>query len=205
MPLIATEGESKPKQLPPAGTHVARCYSVVDLGTQTLEYMGSTKELRKVRVTWELPDELAVFDEEKGEQPFVLSREYTLSLYEKANLRHDLESWRGKQFTAQELAGFDIFTLIGAPCLLSVIHKTSDKGKTFANVTTVSKLPKGMNCPEAINPTVAYAITDFDGGAFNALPKWLQDKCKESKEWISGPDLDQREQDEDDSDPGIPF
>ena len=52
-----------------------------------------------------IPDEKAIFDEEKGLQPFVLSKGHTLSLYEKANLRHNLESWRGKQFTAEEWPG----------------------------------------------------------------------------------------------------
>jgi hypothetical protein len=205
MPLIATQGESKPKQLPPAGTHVARCYSVVDLGTQTLQYMGTEKEMRKIRVTWELPDERAVFDEEKGEQPFVLSKEYTLSLYEKANLRHDLESWRGKQFTAQELAGFDIFTLLGAPCLLSVIHKTTDKGKTFANIATVSKLPKGTICPPPVNQIVAYAISDLDGGEFNNLPQWLQDKIKASREWNAPPDERETDEQHEEDEDAIPF
>lgn len=182
-PLLATEGESKPRQLPPAGTHIGRCFSVIDLGTQSMDYMGQSKELRKIRVTWELPDERAVFNEDKGEQPFVLSKDYTLSLYEKANLRHDLESWRGRQFTADELKGFDIFTLLGHPCLLSVIHKTTEGGKTFANVTTVSKLAKGMTCSPQVNPLIRFAVDDGRNEVFETLPKWLQEKIENCAEW----------------------
>lgn len=196
MPILAAEGESKPKQQPPAGSHVARCISVIDLGTQDTPF----GESHKVRITWELPEEKAVFKEEKGEQPFVLSKDYTLSLYEKANLRHDLESWRGRAFTEQELRGFDISKLLGAPCLLSVIHKTSDKGKTYANISSVSAMPKGMQCPEQYNPTVEYSIEMGHNSRYMALPEWLQKKIANSREWGAEPKLP-----EDEESGGIPF
>lgn len=186
MSIIVNEGESKPRLLPPAGTHVARCYSIIDLGTQTIEYMGEEKDLHQVRVTWELPEEKAVFKEENGEQPFVLSKDYTLSLYEKANLRRDLESWRGRQFTEAELAGFDISKLIGVPCLLSVVHKTTQKGKTFANISSVSALAKGMACPKQVNPNVEYSITDGSNDVFRSFPDWLKKKIEEAHEWGNG-------------------
>jgi hypothetical protein len=148
--------------------------------------MGEEKDLHQVRVTWELPEEKAVFKEENGEQPFVLSKDYTLSLYEKANLRKDLESWRGKQFTEEELAGFDISKLIGVPCLLSVVHKTTQKGKTFANISSVSSLAKGMTCAKQINPSVEYSIADGGNDVFRTFPKWLQQKIEEAHEWGNG-------------------
>lgn len=179
MPILAAEGETKPRIQAPAGSHVARCISVIDLGTQETPF----GEAHKVRITWELPDEKAVFKEENGEQPFVLSKDYTLSLYEKANLRHDLESWRGRAFTEQELKGFDISKLIGAACLLSVIHKTSDKGKTYANISSVSALPKGMQCPPMINDAVEYSISDGKSNVYESFPEWLQKKIAGAKEW----------------------
>jgi hypothetical protein len=194
MPILAAEGESKPRIQAPAGSHVARCISVIDLGTQETPF----GEAHKVRITWELPDEKAVFKEENGEQPFVLSKDYTLSLYEKANLRHDLESWRGRAFTEQELKGFDISRLIAAPCLLSVIHKTSDKGKTYANISSVSALPKGMRCPPMINEAVEYSISDGKSSVYDKFPEWLQKKISGAKEW----DADGTKADDDDS---IPF
>lgn len=195
MPILVSEGESKPRIQAPAGSHMARCFSIIDLGTQETPY----GDFHKVRITWELPEEKAVFKEENGEQPFVLSRDYTLSLYEKANLRHDLESWRGRAFTEEELKGFDISKLIGTPCMLSVIHKTTDKGKTFANISSVSALPKGMKVPPQINASVEYAITDGENDVFRALPEWLQKKIQSAQEWGGGPALPG----EDDSE--IPF
>ena len=205
MPLIATEGESKPKQLPPPGTHVARCYSVIDLGTQP----GTFGPKRKIRITWELPDETAVFQEDKGPQPFVVSKEYTLSLYEKANLRHDLESWRGKQFTTDELKGFDIFTLIDVPCLLTIIHKTKEGGgKTYANVSSISKLAKGMTVSARINPLVRYSIDDKSNTVFLSLPEWMRKKIEEAEEWNESAVTEERERDpfdEDGDGEPIPF
>jgi hypothetical protein len=198
MPILATEGESKPRIQSPPGSHAARCISVIDLGTQETPY----GDAHKVRITWELPEEKAVFKEENGEQPFVLSKDYTLSLYEKANLRHDLESWRGRAFTEQELKGFDISKLLGATCMLSVVHKTTDKGKTFANISAVSALPKGMQCPPMINSAVEYSISDGENDTYRAFPEWLRKKIASAHEWGngSGPRLPEEEEDG-----GIPF
>ncbi len=179
MPLIASEGDSKPKQLAPAGTHSARCISVIDLGTQSTPF----GESHKVRLTWELPEEKAVFAEDKGEQPFILSKDYTLSLYEKANLRHDLEAWRGRAFTETELQGFDIFSIIGVAGLITVIHKATDKGKTFANVSSITALPKGMKCPAIINPPLQYSVSEGDSEVFRSLPEWLRKKIQGCLEW----------------------
>lgn len=201
MPLIATEGESKQRQLPPAGTHTARCYSVIDLGTQESQFGPS----HKIRISWELPDEKVVFKDENGEQPFIISKDYTLSLYEKANLRKDLESWRGREFTDEEKNGFDIFTLIGAPCLLAVIHKTANNGKVYANVTSISKLPKGMKVPDQINPKVSFAIEDGPKSeTYKQLPQWLQDKISDCQEWNQQQETNGNDQSSADDDE-IPF
>ena len=70
----------------PAGTHIARCTSFVDIGTHKFEYQGEEKTPRKVRISFETPLETAVFSEEVGEQPFLVSTELTLSFHEKSNI-----------------------------------------------------------------------------------------------------------------------
>jgi hypothetical protein len=92
---------------------------------------------RKVDVVWQLTE-----TRDDGKRHLVFKR-YTLSLNEKASLRHDLESWRGKPFTFEELAGFDVEKLIGANCLVNVQHKVGTE-RTFANVVSVMPLIKGM-------------------------------------------------------------
>lgn len=166
-----------------AGTYPARCYSMVHIGTTEQEYMGEKKEMNKVRITWELPTELKVFKEEDGEKPYSVSKEFTLSMHEKANLRKFLESWRGKGFSEEEAKKFDITKLLGKPCLLSIIHRTSKQGKVYAEISNASALPKGMTCPDPINDIFEFTYTPFSQQKFDMLPDWLKDKVKTSREY----------------------
>ena len=139
MAIIAESTGSSNYEPIEAGTYAARCYSMVYLGTLDEKFQGQEKTQKKVRLTFELPTELKVFKEENGEQPCVLSKEFTLSMHEKSGLRKFLQNWRGKAFTDEEAKKFDITVLLGKPCMLSVIHKTSEKsGKTYAEIASVS-------------------------------------------------------------------
>src|SRR5260221_10547348 len=133
---------------PPAGTHLAVCYRVIDLGTQDSSYNGQQKRQHKVLVSWELPDEKMA-----DGRPFTISQRYTWSMSEKAALRRDLESWRGKPFSDADFGdqGFDIRKLLGVGCLLTIVH-TAKNGKTYANITSIARLMKGMSTPNSINP-----------------------------------------------------
>jgi len=167
-----------------AGTYAARCYSMVYMGTLDESYQGQEKTLKKVRLTFELPTELKVFKEEKGEQPCVLSKDFTLSMHEKSGLRKFLQNWRGKAFTEDEAKKFDITVLLGKPCMLSVIHKTSAaNGKTYAEIAGVSTLMKGMAIAEQINPTFEFSVLDWDTEKFEKLPQFLKDKVMKSQEY----------------------
>ena len=130
----------------PSGTHQAVCQSVHDIGIQETTFNGETKQQHKVVIVWEVNERIAE-GKFKGER-FVMSRRYTLSLHEKSTLRHDLASWRGRDFTDEELGTFDLEKLIGANCLLSVVE-TKKGDKTYTNIASVSKLAKGM---EKISP-----------------------------------------------------
>ena len=89
MSLIAKDsGEGSFTPVPP-GMHLARCYRIVDLGTQKSEYQGQTKYLQKVMIQFEVhgeDDKGKALVTNKGE-PMSISKNYTLSLAEKATLR----------------------------------------------------------------------------------------------------------------------
>lgn len=136
MPLIATAGDSKTFTPAPEGTHQAVCVDVIDKGLLPNRFKEGTFQ-HKVDLAWQI-DELR----DDGKR-FLVFKRYTLSLNEKANLRHDLESWRGRPFTEDELRGFDVESVIGANGLVNVQHNTRGE-KTYANVKTVMALPKGM-------------------------------------------------------------
>ena len=52
-------------ELTPAGNHIARCYSMIEIGTVKEDFKGEVKNLHKVRITWELPLEQRVFRSEE--------------------------------------------------------------------------------------------------------------------------------------------
>lgn len=170
-------------ELVPAGNHVARCYSMVEIGTVTEDYMGTPKSQPKVRISWELPFKKKVFNPEKGEQPFSVHKEYTISMHEKSNLRHDLESWRGKGFTEQEAKAFDITKLLGKPCMLNVIHRSSQSGNNYAAISSITPIPDGMTCPEQINDMFVLSYSDWDEAKFLGLPDWIRKKMEDTPEF----------------------
>lgn len=183
MAIIATtnsKGQSTPIE---AGTYVARCYSMIYMGTLTEEFQGQIKHQKKVRVTFELPTELKIYKAENGEQPQVIGKEFTLSMHEKGTLRKMLQSWRGKAFTDAEAASFDITKLLGKSCMLSIVHKVSKTGNTYAEISTISTMMKGMVCPEQINESFEFNIENFSEDEFNKLPDFLKEKVKSSAEY----------------------
>jgi len=178
-----TQTTSKKFEIIPAGSYPARCYSMIELGTNEETYQGVSKMVNKVRITWELPTETMVFKEERGPEPRVISKEFTLSMHEKANLRAFLENWRGKSFTEKEAEAFDVTNLLGVPCLLSITHKAATNGNTYANISSVSLLPKGMECPDMINERQELSFDDFNQELFDQLPDFIKEKISMSEEY----------------------
>lgn len=163
-----------------AGNYAATCIRVIDLGTQTTNYQGEEKSARKVRIFWEIPE---VMTEWEGQQrPATISSTYTASLHEKANMRKVLESWRGRSFTPDELKGFDTKNVLGAACLLNIVHTEKD-GKTYANVAGVTPLIKGMPKPEVVGPIINFDLDDFQPEVLEGLHDKLREQIKASPEY----------------------
>lgn len=182
---MATKAESQKKEfkLVPAGTHLARCYAFLHLGHVPNTFPGATTPtVNKIRLTWELPQEMAQFKEGGEEQPFSMSQEYTLSMNEKANLRKMVESWFGQKFTDEEAENFDTELLVGKECLLTIVH-TVKGDRTYAGVQNVTSLPKGMVCPEPINKTSIITWENMSPTDFDAIPPNLRDKMKQATEY----------------------
>lgn len=170
-----------------AGNYAARCYQMIHIGTVKETILGEEKILNKVRIGWELPTELKVFNEDKGEQPLVISEEFTLSMHEKSKLRKFLASWRGKDFTEEEAKSFDVTKLIGAACMLNIIHKPSKKDATtlYAVISSISPMPKGFTIPAQINNTFILDYDNFSYDAFNILPDFIKAKMQGSIEFAA--------------------
>jgi len=171
----------------PAGNYLARCYQMIEIGTVTEIVMNKSVTLKKVRIGWELPTEMKVFDTAKGEQPLVISKEYTLSMHEKSNLRKDLKSWRGKDFSEDEAKAFDITKLLGAPCMLNIIHKpsASDPTRVYDQIAGITPLPRGITAPAAINKLFVLSYDEFNEERFAGLPDFIKTKMQSSAEFQS--------------------
>lgn len=121
----------------PEGLHQAVCVDVIDHGLQATPW----GDKHKVEIRWQ-----AELVNARTDRRFELRKRYTNSLHEKANLRKDLETWRGRKFTDAELKGFDLEKLLGVNCQLQVIHNLSEDGTIYDNVQAIvphnPKLPK---------------------------------------------------------------
>ncbi|MCX6098253.1 MAG: hypothetical protein NTZ77_07280 [Caldiserica bacterium] len=175
MGLIA-KNEVEEKDIISAGTHVARCCGIVDLGTQYSEKFG--RWANKIMFQFELPADLT----DDG-RPSVISKKYTLSLNDKASLRKDLESWLGRPVTAREEHDrFALGSMLGAACLLSILHGENAE-KAHAYVAGVMSVPAGMVVPDAVNPVILYDIDNGEDAVYAKLPDWVKNLIQQSREF----------------------
>ena len=182
MGLIAKKGGSGNFDPIAEGIFNAVCYMVIDLGTHLDPTFG--KRLHSCLIGWEVPSERIEIEKDgvKQDLPRAISKKYTISLNEKANLRKDLQTWRGKTFTEQELEGFDIKNVLGKSCMIQIIHnKKADK--VYANIAAIMPLMKGIAPLVAENPLKFYSIQDDRDVIPAGTPQWIIDIIKTSDEW----------------------
>ena len=167
----------------PAGSYTARCSALIDLGAQTSLWEGESKTAHKVLLSFEITDS----DTRRADgSAHIVSKRFTASLHAKSGLRKFLESWRGRPFTPEELRGFDLKNVLGQVCLVGVVHDVKGD-RTYANLGSVMKLPKGM-APGAGEVTpVAFDLAAPDWQVFANLGSRLQAQIAESPEYLKLP------------------
>lgn len=161
-----------------AGSYIARCVQIIDLGEQMNELAGKLQ--RQVMLMFEIPSERVVID--GADKPRMMSATYTASLSDKAKLRGVLESWRGKQFTDEELACFDLHNVLNVPCLLSVVEKTSKTGNKYSSIGSISRVMKGVTVSPAETTIFAFDLDEKDClEALETLPEWVRERVKQGE------------------------
>lgn len=82
----------------------------------------------------------------------VQTGEMKISAHEKSKLTGVLTSWLG----SAPGAGFDTESLRGKGCMINVLEKTSQKGRTYSDITSVTPVMAGMEAqvPQASNFTI---------------------------------------------------
>jgi len=187
MSLIAKETTSTFKPVPP-GMHLARCYRVVDLGTQKTEYMGVMKERQMIMINWEIHGEDDAGNPlvtSKGE-PMSMSKNYSNNLAPKSSLRQDLSSWRGRDFTPLELKGFELKNLLGVWCMLTVITSIGKDNKEYTNVDSVNPVPaaiKAAGLPVGFSKPEIFSLDEPDMAIFSKFTDRLKAKIMATPEW----------------------
>jgi len=170
------------------GMHLARCYRIVDLGTQKSEYKGQVKHLQKVMIQFEVhgeDDNGNALVTAKGE-PMSISKNFTLSLSEKATLRIDLQAWRGRDFTADELRGFELKNVLGAWAMITAAKSAGNNGKEYTNIISINPVPvaiKKAGLPEGFNKLAMFVIENPDMELFDTFGNGLKEKIQGSPEW----------------------
>lgn len=159
----------------PAGNHIAVCNLVADLGLQPGSGMYPDPK-HQVILRFELPAERVDYQDKDGNKksgPQITYWTFTASMHEKANLRKQLEGWRGKKFSDDEAEAFDVSKLLSKACLLNLVEKVKGD-KVYVNHAALSPLPRGTNAPTPEMPILYYG--EDNKSQFSELPQWLQDK-----------------------------
>ena len=176
-----------------SGESLGVCYRIVDLGTREEQYKDNPPKKRTlIHVTWETKDNLM-----SDGRPFAIGRSYTASLNENATFYKDLVTWRGKPFSEEELKGFDVSKMLGAPANLHIEH--NDEGK--ARIKNIFK-PDNFKKTETTNESFIFDLdvycNEFNGNTsdetkamcdiFEQLPEWQQNLIQDSYEYLAASD-----------------
>lgn len=158
------------------GVYTAISSMLIDIGPQKSTLDNNIR--RKFIMIWNIVGEFIEVNNEK--LPRVMSKEYTLSLNEKSNLTKDLQAWRGKAFSEEELQGFDILTVMNKPCQLQIINEEKN-GKTYNNISAIMAMPKGMTVEPLEETTVFITNNPETWENWGKIPKWIREKIKKAE------------------------
>lgn len=169
---------------PPMGPHPAICYRLIDLGTSEQRGFNGEppKKKHQIFIGWELCGE----DRMSDGRPYTVGKFYTYSMARTATLRKHLESWRGKNFTPDEMGPaaknpFDLETIVGAKCILQL--GPSMNGERVV-VDSIGRAMKGLNYPDAPeNGQIIFNLANYRAVDFEALPDSFKAMVMRSDEW----------------------
>ena len=172
------EGDFK-KELLSNGTHAARIFSVVDLGTQEGEYQGVPKLQRKLKIGFEVPTKTITYEKDGEEKtfPLVVRKRFTLSLADLSHLTPIVKSALGS--VPEDL---EVSTLIGKTLLINV-GQDNFQGNDYNTIESSTPIPEGMEVLDAVNDVLIFDLDAFDQTVFDSLPEWEQKIIVRSPEY----------------------
>ena len=146
MSMIAKEVTGSNIEKLENGVYTAISSMMIDLGIQINEKFANKQ--RKFIVIWNIIGEDVEINGEK--LPRTISKEYGYGLGEKSNLRRDLQAWRGKPFSKEELQGFDLKNILNKPCQLQIIKEEKSTWENWDKIPSWirEKIKKAVNFSE---------------------------------------------------------
>ena len=189
MGLVAKANEGRGSSfIPvPSGMHLARCYRIVDLGTQESSYKGEVRRVHRAMFQFEVHSEDAQGNPlvTSNGDPMTVTKTFTVSLGDKATMRKDLETWRGKPFTPEERNHFELRNVLGQWAMITVSENESN-GKVYTNIANINPVPltiKKNGLPEGKNELKIFDIDEADMELFESFSEGLKEKIRKSPEW----------------------
>jgi hypothetical protein len=166
---------------PEPGVHVARLIQIIDWGSQVDKFSGDEGRA-KVELVWELPQSLHVFNEDKGEQPLIVSRKYGNTLGRGSALKKDIESMLGHAIDKE----FEFDGLLGELCQINLSVENDGE---YENVVIQSLMPLGKDLskkkfPE-FNEQFVFDLDNFNQDLWDQLPEWKQKKIEATPEYAA--------------------
>jgi hypothetical protein len=106
-------------------------------------------------------------------------------MWEKANLRKFLQSWRGQAYQNWELDTFNIYQeYLNKACQITVEQKVSKtSGNTYAVINSISPLMEWIEAPERINDLVWFNLEAFNVTVYESFNEKLQEMIAKSPEY----------------------
>lgn len=139
---ITARGTESKFKAHPEGQYVGQCVDAIDLGEHVHSFAGDESYIEQRCA-------LVFRTGEKNEQTgdyIDVSKEFTVSMGERANLRKFLEQWRGKPYTPEQIkAGVPLHKLTDNHGLLTIVQQQNKANtRTYAVIAACVGIPKMM-------------------------------------------------------------
>jgi len=115
-----------------------------------------------------------------------ISKTFTASLGENAILRQELENWRSRAFTQEELNGFELKNVLGAWALLSVVKEVGNDGNEYTNISSINPVSSQMKkagLPDPHNELTIFDMEDPNMELFETFSNKMKEKLQATPEW----------------------
>ncbi len=161
-----------------AGNYRARIYAIVDKGTHDKIFKGKVDGTeRRLRISFELCDELRVFKEGSAPQPMAIHWDIKNSNDDRSKLMK-MVAQLDKKFDikdSKQRRNYNVFDLIGKPCMVTIDARANknDSSIIYNNVTGIT--PPMKDDDRNFKPLVNKSYCFYIPANKKDLDDWMED------------------------------